>query len=238
MRYLGETLDIHSGGVDHIAVHHTNEIAQSEAATGKPYVRTWIHGEFLIMTAGKMSKSAGTFLTLDSLKEKGYHPLDYRYLCLTAHYRTQLEFSFESLDFGRATRKGLMERIAELKKQNNGMPGDEKVLNEAKTKFKEAMEDDINVAKALALLWDYIKSHAIAADKINFLEYADKFLGLKLLEEPAGQDISDEAKALIARREESRKNKDFKTSDDIRKQLEDIGILVKDTPKGTEWRLK
>jgi cysteinyl-tRNA synthetase len=238
MKYLGPTLDIHCGGVDHIAIHHTNEIAQSEAATGKPYVRNWIHGEFLVLSAGKMSKSAGTFLTLDALREKGYGPLDYRYLCLTAHYRTQLDFSFESMDFAKATLHGLRERIAVLKPLSGGNIKNEAALKEAKEKFKEAMYDDINTPKALSVLWEYIKSREEAADKLEFLKYADDFLGLALLEEERKADIPQEAKDLIALREEARRNKDFKTSDELRTGLEKMGILLKDTPTGTEWRRK
>jgi cysteinyl-tRNA synthetase len=237
MKYLGPTMDIHCGGVDHIAIHHTNEIAQSEVATGKPYVRTWIHGEFLVLSAGKMSKSSGTFLTLDALRQNGYGPLDYRYLCLTAHYRTQLEFSFEALDFARSTLKGLKERVAAIKAAA-GPVRDTAALEEAKTRFKADMQDDINSPKALAALWDFIKSQADAGAKLEFLKYADGFLGLSLLEEETKKELPAGAAALIARREEARKNKDFKTSDDLRAGLEKLGVLVKDTPKGTEWRWK
>ena len=238
MAYLGPTLDIHCGGVDHVAIHHTNEIAQSEAANDKPYVRYWIHGEFLVLSAGKMSKSAGTFLTLDALRDKGYDPLDYRYLCLSAHYRTQLEFSFEALDFARATLRGLKERIASLKEQQGGVVKDMAALEEAKIKFKAEMDDDINTPKALAVLWDFIKSPAAAADKLEFIKYADGFLALSLLHADAVKELPAAAAALIAKREEARKNKDFKTSDDLRAELEKMGILIKDTPKGTEWRWK
>lgn len=238
MKYLGNTLDIHCGGIDHVAIHHTNEIAQSEAATGRQYVRNWIHGEFLILPAGKMSKSDGTFVTLDTIKAKGYSPLDYRYLCLGAHYRTQLEFSYDALDFAKATLNGLRERIKVLKEQKTGTIKDEAALNEAKAKVKDAMEDDINSSKALAVLWEFIKSPACADDKIAFIEYADTFLGLSLLADVAQEDLPQAAKELILKREEARKNKDFKTSDILRDELDKMGIIVKDTPKGTEWRRK
>ena len=141
MKNNGEYLDIHCGGIDHVAIHHTNEIAQAEGATGKQYVRYWVHGEFLIMANGKMSKSSGGFVTLQTLKDKGYSPLDYRYLCLGAHYRTQLEFSYEALTFARNTRLGLMERIAALKAESDGVIKDTAVLEAAKTALKDAMED-------------------------------------------------------------------------------------------------
>ncbi len=238
MKYLGDTLDIHCGGIDHVAIHHTNEIAQAEGATGKKYVRYWVHGEFLIMTSGKMSKSSGGFVTVQTLKEKGYSPLDYRYLCLGAHYRTQLEFSYEALTFARNTRLGLMERIAALKAETDGKIKDEAGLNAAKTAFKEAMDDDLNTSKALAVLWDFVKSRSAAADKLDFLKYADGFLGLSLLEEEAQKPLPEEAEELLALRKEARAKKDFKTSDELRDKLSALGIIVKDTPKGQEWRRK
>ena len=238
MKYLGDTLDIHCGGIDHVAIHHTNEIAQAEGATGKKYVRYWVHGEFLIMTNGKMSKSSGGFVTVQTLKEKGYSPLDYRYLCLGAHYRTQLEFSYEALTFARNTRLGLMERIAALKAETDGKIQDEAGLNAAKTAFKEAMDDDLNTSKALAVLWEFVKSRAAAADKLDFLKYADGFLGLSLLEEEAQKPLPKEAEELLALRKEARAKKDFKTSDELRDKLSALGIAVKDTPKGQEWRWK
>ena len=236
MQYLGETLDIHCGGIDHVAIHHTNEIAQAQAATGKQYVRYWVHGEFLVMSAGKMSKSAGTFVTIDTLKEKGYDPLDYRYLCLGAHYRTQLEFSYDSLDFAKASRKGLKAKIAIIKQEavkiNN--QGESKELQEAKNNFVNAMEDDLNTAKALALLWDFIKSNVNAFEKIQFVTFADTFLGLNLLSEEK-KEISAEAKQILAERAEARKQKDFKKSDELRAKLLAMGIVVKDTPRGQEY---
>jgi cysteinyl-tRNA synthetase len=238
MAYLGPTLDIHCGGVDHIAIHHTNEIAQSEAASGKQYVRCWIHGEFLVLSAGKMSKSAGNFLTLDALRERGYDPLDYRYLCLGAHYRTQLEFSFESLDFARATLRGLRERAAALKEQSDGVVKDLPALEEAKAKFKAGMDDDINTPKALSVLWEFLKSAAAAADKLEFIKYADGFLALSLLRGEAAKELPEAAAELLARREAARKNKDFKTSDRLRDELEKLGITLKDTPKGQQWGWK
>ena len=238
MKYLGDTLDIHCGGIDHVAIHHTNEIAQAEGATGKKYVRYWVHGEFLIMTSGKMSKSSGGFVTVQTLKEKGYSPLDYRYLCLGAHYRTQLEFSYEALTFARNTRLGLMERIAALKAETDGKIKEEAALNAAKTAFKDAMDDDLNTSKALAVLWDFIKSRAAAADKLDFLKYADGFLGLSLLEEEVQKPLPKEAEEFLAARKEARAKKDFKTSDELRDKLSALGIIVKDTPKGQEWRWK
>ena len=236
MKYLGETLDIHCGGIDHIAVHHTNEIAQSQAATGKQYVRNWIHGEFLVLSAGKMSKSSGGFLTVSVLKEKGYDPLDYRYLCLGAHYRTQLEFSWEALDFARASLKSLKQKISDLKSQQPGTL-DEKILQEAKQTFFDAMADDLNTSKALAFVWEFLKTSNTPATKLELLKYADNFLGLDLLKEEQ-KELPKEALALIEERQLARKNKDFKKSDEIRAKLEQMGILIKDTPQGPKWSFK
>ena len=234
MQYLGETLDIHCGGIDHVAIHHTNEIAQAQAATGKQYVRYWIHGEFLVMSSGKMSKSAGTFVTLDTLKEKGYSPLDYRYLCLGAHYRTQLEFSYDSLDFAKKSRQGLKAKITNIKEAAKGVAKETEVLKNAKNNFVSAMEDDLNTAKALAILWDFVKSDEDATEKVEFVKFADSFLGLNLLESEK-KEIPAEAKKLLEERAEARKQKDFKKSDELRAKLLAMGIVVKDTPKGQEY---
>ncbi|MGB2579760.1 cysteinyl-tRNA synthetase [Elusimicrobium simillimum] len=231
MKYLGPTIDIHCGGVDHVAVHHSNEIAQSEAATGKPYVRCWVHGEFLVLRAGKMSKSDGTFLTIDALKERGYSPLDYRYLCLGAHYRTQLEFTFESLDFARTSLKTLKERIKALTDEGDfDKPG----YKDLKDKFMAAVRDDLNTAKALAVVWESFKSPTNDHTKREFLKEADKILGLDLLkiEEEKPLNIPAGIQALLDARADARKNKDFKKSDELRDQLAALGFVVKDTPQG------
>ena len=152
MKYLGDTLDIHCGGIDHVTIHHTNEIAQSEAATGKKYVNYWVHGEFLILRSGKMSKSAGTFVTVQTLRDKGYEPLAYRYLCLTAHYRTQLEFTFESLDSAVKSLENLRALCRQAKEAANGAVQDSPAAQAWKAKFSAAMEDDLNAPRALSLL--------------------------------------------------------------------------------------
>jgi cysteinyl-tRNA synthetase len=238
MKYLGQTIDIHCGGVDHIAIHHTNEIAQSEAATGKRYVNNWVHGEFLVMSAGKMSKSDGSFITLDVLKQKGYRPMDYRYLCLGAHYRTQLEFSRESLEFAKTTLKGLKERVKNIKAHSSPASGEFKSLESARQNFLNAMHDDLNAPKALSVLWEYIKSSATAGEKLEFVKYADNFLGLDLLKEEETKPLPQEAVDLIERRKAARAAKDFKTSDELRDELAKMGVEIKDLSYGMEWRWK
>jgi cysteinyl-tRNA synthetase len=245
MRYLGEQFDIHCGGVDHIPVHHTNEIAQSEAATGKQWVRYWIHGEFLIMDKGKMAKSAGNFLTLQSLVDRGYHPLDYRYFCLGGHYRSQLQFSFESLDAARSARERLLSRIADLR-EKAGASAESSSPVQAGTEagsslkaFEEALGQDMNMPKAMAQLWQAVKSSLPAEERLSLVSSMDRILGLDLMAEPgqAQLNVGDEQEIenLLKERGEARKAKDFHRADQIRDILAEKGISIKDGPEGTKW---
>lgn len=236
MKYLGNTLDIHCGGIDHVSVHHTNEIAQSEAATGQKYVRFWVHGEFLVLRAGKMSKSGGTFVTLQTLRDKGYDPLDYRYLCLTAHYRTQLEFTYESLDAARKSLQTLRKEVAAL--QSAASAGaDAAKVQAAKDKFQAAMEDDLNAPKALAVVWETLRGNELnAKEKLEFVQFADSILALDLLRAPETkeEELPPEVQALLQQRAEARKAKDYKKSDELRAALTAAGYAVKDTPQGQQ----
>ena len=245
MKYLGENFDIHCGGIDHINVHHTNEIAQSEAATGKKWVNYWLHGEFLVLNKEKMAKSAGNFLTLADLAKKGYSPLDYRYFCLTGHYRSQLQFSWESLDSARNGRLNIIEKVKSCYEES-----DKKITQKVSDlsdyaqklilNFKESFEDDLNCPKALAVLWTMLKDTNISPDEKVFLANEfDKVLGLSLWEEinkESDTTIADEVSNLIKERENARKNKDFKQADVIRDKLKELGIEIKDTPEGTVWK--
>jgi len=237
MEYLGNTLDIHCGGIDHVTIHHTNEIAQSEAATGQKYVNYWVHGEFLILRSGKMSKSGGTFVTLSTLKEKGYDPLAYRYLCLGAHYRTQLEFSYESLDSAAKSLKNLRQQAIQAKQETNGLPLASEKAESWKNKLIGAMEDDLNAPRALALVWEGLKSDLSAAEKWTFVQFADTLLGLDLLKEPVTQatlEIPQDVQVILEERATARKAKDWKKSDELRAQLDALGFVVKDTPQGQQ----
>jgi cysteinyl-tRNA synthetase len=190
LHYLGDQFDIHCGGIDHISVHHTNEIAQTEAATGKPWVKYWVHGEFLVMDAAKMSKSSGGFLTLSRLQEQGYDPLDYRYFCLGGHYRTQLQFSFESLQASQNARRKLMERIAALHDEAamDGPPRPDWNGVYA-VAFREHLSDDLNTSRGLAELWGLLKDQRIgAADKLAQIAAMDRVLGLRLAERVESTD--------------------------------------------------
>ncbi len=241
MKYLGNTLDIHCGGIDHVTIHHTNEIAQSEAATGQKYVNYWVHGEFLILRSGKMSKSGGTFVTVDVLKEKGYEPLAYRYLCLGAHYRTQLEFSYESMDSATKSLKNLRALVGQVGQACARTPSETEKSRAWKEKFVAAMEDDLNAPKALALTWEAVRAGELsAAEKWDFLQTAESILSLDLLkeEQPAQTALPAEVQALVDARAAARKAKDWKKSDELRDAIAQAGYLVKDTPKGQEVEKK
>lgn len=237
-KYLGNTFDIHCGGIDHIPVHHTNEIAQAEAATGKRFVRYWMHGEFLVLEkSAKMAKSGENFLTLQAIVDKGYSPFDYRYMTLTAHYRSQLEFSWQSLDAAKKSLQTLKEQVKVLRKSANGKTSVAKV-SEYRKAFEEAINDDLNMSRALSIVWDLVRSKEkiSAEDKLKLIFEFDKILGLKLDEEELEEKLSEEVENLIRQREEARKAKDFETADGIRDQLKEMGIVLEDTTTGVKWK--
>jgi cysteinyl-tRNA synthetase len=247
MKYLSETFDIHAGGIDHIPIHHTNEIAQSEAATGKhPWVSYWLHNEFLVMDKGKMSKSSGGFLTLQSLVDEGYDPLDYRYFLLGGHYRSQLQFSFESLKGAKNSRKSLVDKVLALSDKTGGdLPASGDNWGEAASymeAFNTAIEDDLSTPRALAELWGLLKDCPPSPQALAAVFDMDRVLGLGLEDackdtKNAGNDeISHEIEELIAKRAEAKKAKDFKAADEIRQNLKNRGIILEDSPTGTTWR--
>jgi cysteinyl-tRNA synthetase len=243
MKYLGEQFDIHCGGIDHIPVHHTNEIAQSEAATGKkPWVKYWLHGEFLVLAKEKMAKAAGNFLTLASLVERGYQALDYRYFCLGAHYRSPLTFSFEALDAAKNGRMNLVERILRLKEEHPGVKpaalrGQAEDLLRS---FCEELANDLNVPKALVFFWQLLKEETIAAEqKLGALLEMDRVLGLGLATiepEELEPEFRAEVQDLIDKREQARRGKDYARADQIRKLLRQRGVILEDTPSGPRWK--
>jgi len=241
MKHLGETIDIHWGGEDHPAVHHTNEIAQSEAATGKPFANYWMHARFLVMgESGKMSKSAGEFLTLETFRKRGYDPLAYRYFCFSAHYRKQLEFTWESVDSSAKTLESLRGIVAKLVDEaavEKLPPGSEKDPAYY-ARFAEALADDLNLPQALASLWEVLRDPALPpGKKLAFALMADEVLGLDLNRAPVEAALPPELMALVEERQQARKDKDFKKSDELRKALLEKGVLVEDTPKGVRWKL-
>jgi len=250
MKYLGESFDIHAGGIDHIPVHHTNEIAQSEAATGKRWVNYWLHNEFLILGAGKMSKSKGGFLTLKTLVDAGYDPLDYRYFLLGGHYRSQLQFSYEALDSAKASRASLVERVLALReKVPAGGAGPTPVAAlcpAAKARldaFRAAIEDDLSTPRAIAELWGILREQGVpAADALGAAFDMDRVLGLGLASlkraeaAPVDPALAAEIDALIAERIAAKKDRDFARADSIRDGLKARGILLEDGPGGTSWK--
>ncbi|MBN2052458.1 cysteine--tRNA ligase [Candidatus Woesearchaeota archaeon] len=230
--YLGEQFDIHTGGIDHIPVHHTNEIAQAEAAfQKKPWVKYWLHGEFLVMDKGKMAKSAGGFLTLQSLIDKGYDPLAYRYFCLGTHYRKQLMFSWEGLDTAASAYNSLKNRISEIKRQAGGEVNPE-FKEKYRTIFMQAVNDDLNMPQALANLNQMITDNAMSPNtKLELIADFDEILGFDLLKEEK-IDIPVDVQELVDKREEARKKKDFKLSDKIRADIKVKGYVLEDTSEG------
>ena len=237
MKYLGNTLDIHCGGIDHVTIHHTNEIAQSEAATGQKYVNYWVHGEFLILRSGKMSKSGGTFVTVDVLKEKGYEPLAYRYLCLGAHYRTQLEFSYESMDSAAKSLKNLRALAHQIGEASSRTAQETEKSRAWKDKLIAAMEDDLNAPKALALTWEAVRTDELSAgEKWDYLVAAENILSLDLLtaQEEKPLTVPAEVQSLVDARAAARKAKDWKKSDELRDEIAKLGYTVKDTPQGQQ----
>ena len=254
MKYLGESFDIHAGGIDHIPIHHTNEIAQSEAATGKQWVKYWIHNEFLVMGKDKMSKSKGGFLTLQTLIDAGYEPLDYRYFLLGGHYRSQLQFSYAGMDGARNARKSLVERLRALAAKAGSVEAgqllDRSELGEKAraylAAFDAAMEEDLSTPRALAELWGLLRDGDLdAAEALRAALDMDRVFGLNLAEEaaaaneaPAAEDPAfvAEVETLIAKRSEAKKARDFAAADAVRAALKERGIILEDGPAGTSWR--
>ena len=252
MKYLGETFDIHCGGVDNMFPHHENEIAQSEAATGKVFVNYWMHNEHLQVEGKKMSKSLGNFYTLRDLLEKGYDPLVIRYLLLSTHYRQQFNFTLEGLNAAKNAIdriKNLMRRLHDSNVDSRNSAGKVVLhIQHVKQRFEDAMNDDLNISIALAALFDFVRevNNLIDANlvskeeatKVNdVLTQFNSVLGVISsvnVEEPLYSDID----VLVQKREEARKTKNWKEADSIRDQLYALGIIVEDTAQGVRWHKK
>ncbi len=241
MKYLGEQFDIHCGGVDHVPVHHTNELAQSEAATGRKWVNYWLHAEFLVLAREKMAKSSGGFLTLGSLKEKGFEPLDYRYLCLGAHYRSQLQFSYEALEAARSGRRALQERLGRLLAEAgpgeaDQEPGPEREYVQA---FLGELGEDLNSPRGLAALQNLLRDAGLPpAARVRGALAMNRILGLSLeaVEAPREEPLDPEAQALVEERARARHNREWARADALREELAHRGIQVEDTPDGVRWK--
>lgn len=236
IKYLGEYLDIHCGGVDNIFPHHTNEIAQSESYLGHSWCNYWFHVEHLNDAHGKMSKSSGEFLTVSLLESKGYNPLSYRLMCLSSHYRKQLVFSYEALDIAENTYNKLISKIKLLKEAGNI---DLNIFKEYEDKFKESLSDDLNTSMSLTTLYDVLKLNTNDSTKIALIESFDQVLGLDLLKKEAlNNELDSYIKTKIEERNIAKQNKDYTLSDNIRKELEEKGIILKDTREGTIYEIK
>ena len=235
IKYLGQHFDIHTGGVDHIPVHHENEIAQNEAITGKKSVNYWCHGEFMLVNNGKMSKSLGNVYTVSDLEEKGYEPLVYRYFCLNAHYRNKLNFTFEGMDGAKTSYNRLQALVYQHKMSKDTT--DKAVIDGYLTEFQEAIDDDLNLPLALGVLWKAVKEQK-SKDIYDLCIEMDKVFGLRLDEyKPAPQtleDIPEEVKKLVELRKEAKQNKDWANADKYRNDITALGYQVKDTKDGVE----
>jgi cysteinyl-tRNA synthetase len=241
IKYLGENFDIHCGGIDHIPIHHTNEIAESEAATGKKWVNYWLHGEFLIMKQGKMAKSAGNFVTLETLTEQNYDPLDFRYMCLNTHYRKKMNFDLDGLSSAQSALSTLKENIRTLKETDNTKDSaDRGKIADYKEKFLEAVNDDLNMPRALEVVWKLIRDEKDIGnqDKLKILGEFDKILGLDLQKTETSMEVSQEITDLINKREEYRKQKNWAKADLMRDKLLEKGIVLQDTAQGVVLKKK
>jgi cysteinyl-tRNA synthetase len=251
MKQLGETLDIHCGAVDNIFPHHDNEIAQSEAVTGKTFVRFWIHGEHLLVDGEKMAKSKGNFYTLRDLLERGYDALSIRYLLVSVPYRKQMNFTFDGLLQAQRSLERIKEFIFRLKTAKlaeGNSPDIAASVAQAIADVDSGLDDDLNTAQALAAVFDFIRANNIALNEgqireddraqiFDFFRKVDDRLGIvPTMEELVQGDA--EIESLIAKRNEARRNRDFAMSDRIRDQLLDRGVLIEDTREGTRWRRK
>ena len=254
LKYNGEYLDLHCGGVDNAFPHHTNEIAQSESYLGHPWCKHWFHVHHLNTTGGKMSKSKGEFLTVSLLEEKGYDPLAYRYFCLQSHYRKALVFSWENLDNAVAAYGKLLGRIAALKPEDGGV--DQAVFDEYKAKFLQQMGNDLNTSMGITAVFDVLKAKTSDATKLALIGDFDTVLSLDLLEKAekirqeqaraaaaqsaGGYTVTGEGDpaidALVLQRYEAKKAKNFAEADRIRAQLKSQGIEITDRKDGASWK--
>jgi cysteinyl-tRNA synthetase len=229
-KYLGNFFDIHCGGEDHIPVHHTNEIAQTEACHGTRLANFWLHGHFLLAADSKMAKSTGEFLRMQSLIDRGYDPLAYRYFCMGAHYRAKLSFTWDALD-------GAQTALQRLRKVAYEWGASKEPDVDYLARFKEQVNNDLNMPRALALVWDLVKSDLPAPIKKATVIEFDRVLGLRLAEwQPAQEIVPQEITALVAQRETARSEKRWKDADRLRDQVRQAGYEIEDTPNGPRVR--
>ena len=252
MKYLGERLDLHCGGIDNAFPHHTNEIAQSEAFVGHKWCNYWFHVHHLNTNSGKMSKSSGEFLTVSLLESKGYDPLVYRFFCLQSHYRKSLVFSYENLDNAAIAYNKLVSKIASTMKEEEGEL-DAAAFEQLKARFTKAMDGDLNTSLAVTALYDVLKANTTPATKLALIADFDRVLCVGLI--PAAERMLEEEKRaeeekalalandpfaayvedMIKQRAEAKKAKNYARADEIRAELSEKGVTLKDTSAGTTW---
>ena len=234
-KYLGEKFDIHTGGVDHIPIHHENEIAQSKGYSGKIPANWWMHCEFLLVDGGKMSKSLNNIYTLEDLKNKGFSPLDYKMFTFTSHYRNKLNFTWDSLESAKIALSRLKEgynRHAECTEDVS-----DSVIADYENKFHEAINDDLNMPLAMSIVWEVVKNPVKSNKFAKLLNKFDEVLGLNLSHKEE-LELPEEIKDILEERKSARENKDWAKSDELRDKLLDLGYIVKDTKNGVEVTLK
>ena len=231
-KYLGDVFDIHTGGVDLIPTHHENEIAQSKGVTGKIPARYWMHGEFLLIDGGKMSKSLNNAYLLSDIINKGYEPLSYKLLNFSSHYRNKLNFTWEALDSSSKALQKLREGYRKHLEGNDVIEEDK--VNEYKEQFLEAINDDLNMPLAMAIVWEVIKRNEKSKQYAQVLLDFDRVLGLEIDKANEVQELPDEIKNLIEERKKARENKDYKKSDELRNKIEKMGYKVKDSKDGMQ----
>lgn len=244
IRYLGPHLDIHCGGTDHITVHHTNEVAQSEAFLGHEWGKYWLHGAFLINDTGKMSKSKDGFLTLTKLEQEGFHALDYRYFCLQARYNKQLLFRFDSLKEAQNAYRKLLQKISDIKALDDGVYDEDKIgLYEGQ--FMDYINDDLNTPNALTVVWEVLKAEGLqSGEKMELFRRFDQVLSLNLYDGQLCADAPTISPALetyiaqmIEKRNQARKEKNWALADEVRDLLLEKNISLKDSREGTTWEI-
>lgn len=248
MKYLGETLDIHTGGVDNLFPHHENEIAQSEAVTGKRFVNYWLHNEHLLVEGQRMGRSLGNIFKLSDIVARGHEPKALRYLLLSTHYRQQLNFTWDGLEAAKNAIDRMVNFVRRLLDADGKSSGEEikRLIERVQRDFEEAMDDDLNIGPELAALFDFVRdvnklldnnllSKDEAEEVYRLMMRFDKILGV-IGEIRKEEKLPKEAEELVQKREEARKAKDWATADKIREQLKAMGIIIEDTPEGIRWR--
>ena len=235
-KYLGDQFDIHTGGVDHIPIHHENEKAQTEALLNNPMANYWMHGEFLLVDNGKMSKSLGNTYTISTLVEKGFDPLAFRYMCLNAHYRTKLNFTWETIESANKSLTRLWEAVEAHKKGTEEVEKSE--IDKIKDEFDNSVSDDLNIPKALSSVWEAARYPKKSKEIYNLLIKMDEVLGLDLAnaDKRLNKEVEadDEVLKLLEQRQEARKEKNWALADELRDKILEKGFVIKDTPDGAK----